>query len=102
MYHHDNSYYDIIQLCCHLLCYIAFGIPYTRKFSPGEKISPISPSALIDKIFIVRIFCPVLMITLRIWRFLQYNSSWTWRNFVQRKFCHIRYIAYYSPGVRVL
>ena len=53
---------------------------------------PISPSALIGEI-ITRIFCPVLMITLRIWQpyrigknlfhriFLQYKGSWAWRNF---------------------
>ena len=37
---------------------VSFNIPYMRKFSP------ISPSALIGKIFVMQIFCPVLMITI--------------------------------------
>ena len=42
-----------------------------------RKFSPISPSALIGEIFIVQIFCPVLMITLRVWQPLPH-----WRKFI--------------------
>ena len=47
------------------------------KLLPGEKILPISPSALIGEFFIAQFFCPVLMITLRIWRPLPH-----WRKFI--------------------
>ena len=72
----------------------AFGINtwhtvYVEIFA-RRKFLPISPSALIGEIFIVRIFCPALMITLRIWIYsTEYicinKGSWAWRNFCPAK-----------------
>ena len=66
-----------------------------------RKLSPISLSALIGEIFIMQIYCSVLLITQRMWRpllhwqnlfhrlFLQYKCSWAWRNFCQVKTFHV-------------
>ena len=63
-------------------------VPYSQKFLPGEKLSPIFPPALVGEIFIHEFFCPMVMITwgygdlYRIGKIfsLQYKGSWPWRN----------------------
>ena len=57
---------------------------FTRR-----KFSPISPSALFGENFIRQIFCPVLMITQRIWRPLPH-----WRKFIPLKWCCVKQLCY--------
>ena len=46
----------LMQQVCHIMK-VEISIPYSQKFSP------LSPLALIGKIFIIQIYCPVLMST---------------------------------------